>query len=65
MAILVSVCILTYYHEKYIVKTLDSVLSQKVTFDYEIIVSDDFSKDATINILRLYEKKYRKVGFYE
>jgi len=54
----VSVCITTYNLEKYISKCLDSVLRQKTKFDYEILVGDDNSIDNTLNILRVYERKY-------
>ena len=33
----VSVCITTYNQEKYLAEALDSVLSQKVDFEFEII----------------------------
>lgn len=54
----VSVCILTYYHEKYIRQTLDSVLSQITDYTFEIVISDDCSKDKTVEILSEYETKY-------
>lgn len=54
----VSVCIITYNHEKYIRKCLESVLSQEVNFKIEVIVADDFSTDATRNIIVEFENKY-------
>jgi len=57
----VSVCITTYYHEKYISKALDSVLSQVVDFEYEICVSDDASQDKTVDILKEYAKKHSNI----
>ena len=53
-----SVGILTYNQEKYIRQCLDSVLMQKVDFDYEIVVGDDASTDGTQDILRDYAKHY-------
>ena len=55
---MVSVYMTTYFHEKYIKQALDSILSQKVDFKYEIVVSDDASKDATPRILKEYADKY-------
>jgi glycosyltransferase involved in cell wall biosynthesis len=54
----VSVYIITYYHEKYIKKAIESVLRQKTHYSYEIVVSDDGSTDKTMEILHEYEKKY-------
>lgn len=54
----VSVCILTYYHEKYITQALESVLMQKTKYSYEIVVADDNSKDGTMDILKDYQLRY-------
>lgn len=58
---MVSVIVTTYNHEKYISQTLDSILMQKVDFEYEIIVHDDASPDRTSRIIRRYEEKYPNV----
>lgn len=55
---LVSVICITYNHEKYIKDAIDSFLSQRTNFDYEIIIHDDASTDNTADIIRQYEKKY-------
>lgn len=57
----ISVYIITYYSDKYLKKTLDSVLSQKTNYTYEIIVSDDGSEDNTQSILLEYKDKYPKI----
>jgi glycosyltransferase involved in cell wall biosynthesis len=55
---LVSVVIAAYNAEKYIQQTIDSILAQ--TFcDYEIIVVDDGSTDATKEILACYGERIR------
>ena len=56
--VLVSVCVTTYFHEKYIAQAIDSILKQNVNFKYEIVISDDASSDETVNILTEYAKKY-------
>jgi len=53
----VSVIVLTYNHEKFIRKTLDSILSQQVNFKFEVIVGDDASPDSTADIIREYHAK--------
>ena len=54
----VSVCIITYNHEKYIAQCLGSVLNQKVDFDFEVIVGDDHSTDGTREILQEFKDNY-------
>ncbi|MBP5414510.1 MAG: glycosyltransferase [Lachnospiraceae bacterium] len=56
--ILVSVICVTYNHEKYIRAALDSIISQKTDFAFEIRVGEDCSTDSTRVILKEYEKKY-------
>ena len=53
----VSVCMLTYNHEKFIAQAIDSVLMQKVKFDYELVIGDDCSTDRTRDILIQYKKQ--------
>lgn len=53
----VSIVCITYNHEKYIENALNSFLSQKTNFDYEIIVCDDHSIDNTVNIIEEIRKK--------
>ena len=48
---LVSICCTTYNHARYLRQTLDSFLSQKCDFPFEILVHDDVSTDGTIDIL--------------
>jgi glycosyltransferase involved in cell wall biosynthesis len=55
---LVSVLMITYNHEKYIRQALDSVLAQRVTFPYEIIVGEDCSSDLTRQIVLEYQARF-------
>lgn len=59
--IMVSIIILTYYHENYIKQAIASVLSQITDYKYEIIISDDGSKDNTVKILKEYETRYPNI----
>ena len=47
----VSVCVVTYNHEKYIHQCLQSLVEQKTNFVFEVIVGDDFSTDGTMDII--------------
>ena len=53
-----SVLFITYNHEPYLRQSLDSVLSQKTDFDFEIVVGEDCSTDNTRAILEEYKEKY-------
>ena len=44
---LLSVCVITYNHGKYIKECLESIVQQTTNFDVEIIVGDDCSTDNT------------------
>jgi len=54
---LISVLIFAYNHEDYIEQTIKSVIDQKCSFSYEILISDDFSTDKTLNIIKKYQIK--------
>lgn len=49
---------MTYNHDRFIEQALESALRQKVTFDYEIIVSEDCSTDRTRSIVLEYSQRY-------
>lgn len=55
---LVSVCIPTYQHAGFIAECLDSVLSQKVSFSFEILIGEDQSEDGTREICIAYADKF-------
>lgn len=55
---LVSVGVFTYNQEQYIEQCLDSILSQKTNFDYEIIIGEDCGTDKTRAICVDYQKRY-------
>lgn len=59
--VLVSICSITYNHEKYIRQCLDGFLMQKTDFPFEVIIHDDASTDKTADIIREYEAKYPNI----
>jgi len=54
---LVSVCCITYNHEKYIRDAIEGFLMQKTTIPIEILIHDDASTDGTADIIKEYEAK--------
>src|ERR1700739_2391661 len=55
---LISVCMITYNHEKYIAQAIESVLAQKTNFPVELVIGDDYSTDSTRKICLDYKKKH-------
>ena len=53
-----SICVRSYNQKDYLRQSIESILRQQVTFEYEILISDDCSTDGTIEMLREYKKKY-------
>ena len=60
---LVSVTIPTYNSEKWIAKTLDSLLVQTFS-DFEIIISDNASTDQTYKICSDYASQDKRIRIY-
>lgn len=54
---LVSAIVITYNQEKYIRRTLESILSQKTVFEYEILIGEDCSQDRTGDICLEFQKQ--------
>lgn len=54
----VSVCVITYNHEKYLRQCLQSIVDQETDFDFEVIVADDCSTDGTRGIIEEFVSKY-------
>ena len=55
---LVSVVVMTYQHATYIRECIDSILSQKTLFPFEIVIGEDGSSDGTREICIEYAEKY-------
>jgi len=55
---LVSIVMIAYNVEHYIEKAIESVLSQKVDFIYELVIGEDCSTDNTREIALKYESEY-------
>src|SRR5271157_2282730 len=55
---LVSVFMITYNHEKFVGQAIESIVTQKVNFDFELIIGEDCSTDNTLDICNKYAKQY-------
>ena len=58
---LVSVCMITYNHAFFVKEAIESVLSQRTGFKYELIISDDVSSDNTREICESYQREYPEI----
>ena len=54
----VSVVCTAYNHEAYLRDTLESFVTQRTDFPFEVLVSDDVSTDGTVAIIREYAERY-------
>lgn len=57
----ISIIVMAYFHEQYIKRAIDSILSQNIDANYEIIVADDCSKDKTIEIVNEFCHRYPNI----
>lgn len=53
----ISILVITYNHEKYLAQALESILTQKVQCQIEIIIADDCSTDNTLTIAKDFHAK--------
>lgn len=58
---LISVAIITYNQGKFISQTLESILSQKHSCTYEIVIGDDCSTDRNREVIESYREKYPEI----
>lgn len=56
--IFVSVFILTYNQEKYIAQTIESILTQKTDYSFQLVIGEDCSSDNTRIICEEFSRKY-------
>lgn len=58
---MVSVRCITYNHAKYISEALDSFLSQKTNFPFEVVIHDDCSTDGTTELIKDYAANFPNI----
>lgn len=64
---LVSIICPAYNQEAFVAQTLDGFLSQQTNFNFEILIHDDASTDATARIIAQYAERYPTIfrTFYQ
>lgn len=58
---MVSVCVLSYNHEKYLRDCLEGIVMQRTTFPIEAWVHDDASTDSSQEIIKEYQQRYPEI----
>jgi glycosyltransferase involved in cell wall biosynthesis len=54
----VSICILTYQHSRFIAKSMEGALMQKTDFPFEVLIGEDESADGTRDICLDFAKRH-------
>lgn len=54
----VSVSLITYNHAAFIAQAIESVLMQQTSFDFELLIGEDDSRDGTRQIVLDYRKRF-------
>ena len=54
----ISVYMITFNQKEYIGRAIDSVLGQKTSFSFELVIGEDCSTDGTREIVLKYQKRY-------
>ncbi len=61
---LVSVCLVTFNHERYIHECIESVIAQAADVDMEVLIGDDQSEDSTQTIVEALATQYPDIIRY-
>lgn len=62
---MIDILMATYNGEKFIKEQIDSIISQSYS-DWRLIISDDCSQDGTVDIIKIFQKKYpEKILIFE
>src|SRR5665213_148381 len=57
----VSVCTITYNHERYLEQAVESVAMQQTTFPFEMVIGEDCSTDRTREVAQACLRKYPRL----
>ena len=53
-----SVMMITYNHVQFIAQAIESVLRQRVNFEYEVVIGEDCSTDGTRSVIMDFHRRY-------
>jgi glycosyltransferase involved in cell wall biosynthesis len=55
---LISVLMIVYNHAEYLAEAIESIVSQRVNFPFELVIGEDASSDGSLDIALKYQSKY-------
>ncbi len=61
---MLSVLLICYNQEDFIAQAIDSILEQKIDFEFEIVIGDDCSTDKTSEIIKSYAVRNHSIKYY-
>ena len=61
---LLSIIVISHNQHEQLKRCLDSILAQKIPFEYEILISDDASNDGSYELAKEYELHYPVIHAY-
>lgn len=61
---LLSIIVISHNQREQLKRCVDSILAQQIPFDYEVLISDDASKDGSFELAREYAERYSMVHAY-
>ena len=62
---LLSIIVISHNQREQLKRCLDSILAQKIPFEYEVLISDDASSDGTFELACQYQKEYLQIHAYQ
>ncbi|MCX7696632.1 MAG: glycosyltransferase [Bacteroidales bacterium] len=57
----ISVCMITYNHARFIREAIESILNQNINCDFELVIGEDLSTDGTREICEDYQSKHPEI----
>lgn len=62
--VILSIIVISHNQKEQLKRCLNSILSQSLPFEYEIIISDDASSDGTWEVAQDFAKQYSQINTY-
>jgi glycosyltransferase involved in cell wall biosynthesis len=61
----ISVLMITYNHSRYVAQAIESVLAQQTTFEFDLVIGEDCSRDETRKICESYAARNKNISLLD